>query len=250
MKRQRRQQRLLELLAAGDIYSVTTLADALTVSEETVRREIRALEAEGQVVRSHGAVRLARVETEGSFAARLQRHAEAKRRIAAAAARFVADGQTLYIDASTTGHYVAQALADRRGLTVVTNAVGVARELAGRNGHRVLLAGGELDYDYQACFDHQAIDYLSRFTPSLAILSVQAVHLDHGFASYHHGEATVCRLMVERSRRVMMAVDSSKLDRGGTIMVAPFAAVDIAVTEQAPPQDYVTALARGEWVVG
>ena len=249
MKRQRRQNEIVERLRVGDVHGITELADALQVSEETVRRELRVLEAAGQVVRSHGGVRLARVETEGSFAVRLQRNATAKQRIADAVATFVAEGQTIFIDASTTGHYVARALKDHRGLTVVTNAVGVATELGGRNDNRVLLAGGELDYEYHACFDATALDYLAMFTPALAILSVESVHPDTGFTDYHAGEAAACRMMVARARQVLMAVDSTKFGRYGTIRVAGFDAVDIVVTDAAPPPDYADVLAGIELVV-
>lgn len=248
MKRHRRQHQITDILKRGDLQGITELADALGVSEETVRRELRVLEEAGRVVRSHGAVRLASVDTEGSFATRLQRHAEAKQRIAAAAALCVAEGQTVFIDASTTGHYVARALGDHQRLTVVTNAVGVATELGGRNGNRVMLAGGELDYDYRACFDATALEYLAMFTPSLAILSVESVHHDHGFTDYHVGEAAVCRLMVARSRRVLMAVDASKFDRYGTVAVAGFDAVDILVTDADLDADYAGALAGAEVV--
>ncbi len=236
MKRQRRQNRILELLASADFHGVASLAQMLDVSEETIRREIRKLEADGLVARAHGVVRLARLETEGSFALRLQRNTHAKQRIATAAASFVADGQTLYIDASTTGHYVAQALRDRQRLSVITNAVGVATELGGRNDNRILLAGGEMDYDYRACFDAPALAYMAQFTPSLAIMSVESMHLDNGYTSYHAGEAAACRLMVQQARRVMMAIDASKFDRHGMIAVAGFDAVDVLVSDQpAPP---------------
>ncbi len=249
MKRQRRQDAIVERLGAGDAHGITELALALGVSDETVRRELRVLEADGTVVRSHGAVRLARVEVEGSFATRLQRNAAAKQRIAAAAARYVADGQTLFLDASTTGHYVARALRDHRELTVVTNAIGVATELGGRAGNRVLLAGGELDYDYRACFDPTALDYLALFTPSLAILSVESVHPDHGFTDYHVGEAATCRRMIAQSGRVLVAADATKFGRYGTIRVAGFDAVDVLVTDAAPSDDYRKALAGIELVV-
>ncbi|WP_343526055.1 DeoR/GlpR family DNA-binding transcription regulator [Sphingomonas sp.] len=249
MKRQRRQHEIVALLGEGSFRGIGDLAEALSVSEETIRRELRVLEASGAVVRAHGAVRLAKVETEGSFATRLQRHAEAKQRIAGAVARIVADGQTLYIDASTTGHYVARALRDHQRLTVITNAVGVAAELGGRGDNRVLLAGGELDYEYSACFDATARDYLAMFTPSLAILSVESVNLDHGFADYHAGEAAVCRMMIARSRRTIIAADHSKFDRHGTVQVAALDGIDMLVTDVPLPDAYAEALAAVDVVV-
>ena len=249
MKRQRRQTEIVALLGEGNFRGIGDLAAALSVSEETIRRELRVLEASGAVVRAHGAVRLAKVETEGSFATRLQRHAEAKQRIAAAVAQIVADGQTLYIDASTTGHYVARALRDHQRLTVITNAVGVTAELGGRNDNRVLLAGGELDYEYRACFDATARDYLAMFTPSLAILSVESVNLDHGFADYHAGEAAVCRMMIARARRTVIAADASKFDRHGTVQVAALDGVAMLVTDAPLSPAYAEALSAVEVVV-
>lgn len=249
MKRQRRQHEIVALLAEGHFRGIGDLAESLSVSEETIRRELRVLEGSGAVVRAHGAVRLAKVETEGSFATRLQRHAEAKQRIASVVAELVADGQTLYIDASTTGHYVARALRDHQRLTIVTNAVGVAAELGGRNDNRIMLAGGELDYEYRACFDATARDYLASFTPSPAILSVESVNLDHGFADYHVGEAAVCRMMIARSRRTLIAADQSKFDRHGTVQVAPLDGVDMLVTDAVLSPDYAAALAAVEVVV-
>lgn len=249
MKRQRRQHEIVALLGEGGFHGIGDLAEALSVSEETVRRELRVLEASGAVVRAHGAVRIAKVEAEGSFATRLQRHAEAKQRIAAAVAQVVAEGQTIYLDASTTGHYVARALRDHQGLTVVTNAVGVAAELGGRNDNRIMLAGGEMDYEYRACFDTTARDYLAMFTPALAILSVESINLDHGFADYHSGEAAVCRMMVARARRTLIAADQSKFDRPGTIQVAALDAVAMLVTDADLPPAYAKALAGVEVVV-
>ncbi|MET4898954.1 DeoR/GlpR family DNA-binding transcription regulator [Sphingomonadaceae bacterium jetA1] len=249
MKRQRRQQEIVALLGEGNFRGIGDLAQSLAVSEETIRRELRVLEASGAVVRAHGAVRLAKVETEGSFAARLQRHADAKQRIAAASVPFVADGQTLYLDASTTGHFVARALRDHKRLTVITNAVGVAAELGGRNENRVLLAGGELDYEYRACFDTTARDYLALFTPSLAILSVESVNLDHGFSDYHAGEAAVSRMMIARSRRTMIVADRSKFDRHGTVQIAPLNGVAMLVTDQPLTPAYAEGLAGVEVVI-
>jgi DeoR family glycerol-3-phosphate regulon repressor len=249
MKRQRRQHEIVAYLADGGFHGIGELAEALSVSEETVRRELRVLETSGAVVRAHGAVRIAKVETEGSFATRLQRHAEAKQRIAAAVAEVVADGQAVYIDASTTGHYVARALRDHQGLTVVTNAVGVAAELGGRNDNRIMLAGGEMDYEYRACFDATAREYLSMFTPALAILSVESVNLEHGFADYHAGEAALCRMMIARSRRTLIAADQSKFDRPGTIQVAALDAVAMLVTDAPLSPAYAEALAGVEVVV-
>ena len=137
MKRSDRRQDILDLLRNGDAHAIAELAEALAVSDETIRRELRLMETDGLIERIHGGARLAKTVEEGAFEVRLGRNAAAKQRIAAAVALLVEDGQSLYIDASSTGHYVAQALRSKRDLTIVTNALGVVQELGGRNGNRI-----------------------------------------------------------------------------------------------------------------
>lgn len=249
MKRRDRRQEILDLLAQGEPLGIHMLADTLTVSDETVRRELRLLEADGLVERIHGGARLAKSVEEGPFEARLHRNAGAKQRIAAAVAQAVADGDSLYLDASSTAFHVAQALKGKRDLTIVTNALGVAAELGGRYGNRLYLAGGELDERYRAFFDATARAYLAQFRPAMAIVSTESVDVAAGFTDYHIGEGELCRQMIAQSRRVTMAVDASKFDRASVVAVASFAEVDRIVSDREMDDAYAGVSAGVEWIV-
>lgn len=249
MKRSDRRHDILELLGNGDPHAIAEMAAALAVSDETIRRELRLMETDGLIERIHGGARLAKTAEEGAFEVRLGRNAAAKQRIAAAVARIVEDGQSVYVDASSTGYYVAQALRAKRDLTVVTNALGVAQELGGRNGNRLYAAGGELDERYRAYFDSDARGYLARFRPRLAIVSTESVDPVHGFTNYHVGEADLCRQMIAQSERVLIAVDASKFGRCSVATVASFADVDIVVTDGEPGQAYRTLADMPEWII-
>ncbi|MES2419705.1 MAG: DeoR/GlpR family DNA-binding transcription regulator [Pseudomonadota bacterium] len=249
MKRSDRRQDILGLLRNGDAHAIVEMAEALAVSDETIRRELRQMETEGLIERSHGGARLAKTAEEGAFEVRLGRNAVAKQRIAAAVALRVEDGQSLYIDASSTSYYVAQALRSKRDLTIVTNALGVIQELGGRNGNRVFTAGGELDDRYRAYFDSDARAYLARFRPSLAIISTESVDPAAGFTNYHVREADLCRQMIGQSERVLIAVDASKFGRCSVAAVASFAEIDIVVTDGDPGQAYSALADAVEWIV-
>lgn len=249
MKRRDRRQEILDLLAQGEAMGIHGLAATLSVSDETVRRELRLLEADGLIERIHGGARIAKSVEEGPFEARLHRNAAVKQRIAAAIAHGVEDGETLYLDASSTTFHVAQALKGKRDLTVVTNALGVAAELGGRNGNRLYLAGGELDDRYRAFFDATARAYLAQFRPGMAIVSTESVAPGAGFTDYHIGEGELCRQMIGQSRRVTMAVDASKFDRTSVVAVASFADVDRIVTDRAIDTGYAAVAAGIDWVI-
>ncbi|MEN2749642.1 DeoR/GlpR family DNA-binding transcription regulator [Sphingomonas sp. T9W2] len=249
MKRRDRRQEILDLLRQGEAMGIHGLASILAVSDETVRRELRLLEADGLIERIHGGARLAKSVEEGPFEARLHRNAAAKQRIAAAVAQVVDDGESLYLDASSTAFHIAQALKGKRDLTVVTNALGVAAELGGRNGNRLYLAGGELEDRYRAFFDATARAYLAQFRPSMAIVSTESVDVRSGFTDYHIGEGELCRQMIGQSRRVTMAVDASKFDRASVVAVASFAEVDRIVSDRACDAAYAAVTTGVEWIV-
>ncbi len=248
MKRSDRRQDILDLLRNGDAHAIVEMAEALSVSDETIRRELRQMETDGVIERIHGGARLAKTAEEGAFEVRLSRNAAAKQQIAAAVALRIEDGQSLYIDASSTSHYVAQALRSKRDLTIVTNALGVVQELGGRNGNRVYAAGGELDDRYRAYFDSEARAYLATFRPHLAIISTESVD-PAGFTNYHVGEAALCRQMIAQSERVLIAVDAAKFDRCSVAAVATFAEVDILVADRAPGDAYAAVAATLDWVI-
>lgn len=248
-KRRVRQQAIIARVQAAGAYAVRDLAQELQVSEETIRRELKVLEASGAISKGHGAVSLPLGAVEGPFELRLRENAEAKQRIARAVAGLVPEGGIVHIDSGTTSYYVAKALRQHRSLTVITNSVAVSAELGGRNDNRVFLSGGELDYQYKAFFDHRSCDYLAQFTPTLAVLSVGAISRDQGLMDFHSGEAAANRIVYGKARTVILAADASKFDRYGLIRTAHLTDVDVLVTDQALTPDYAEAFTHARIVV-
>ncbi len=249
LRRHDRQQSIINKLRAEGTLSIAGLAQEYGVSDETIRRELKVLEEEGTVVRLHGGVRLAPQRLEGPLEMRKQQNAEAKIRIAAAAATFVANGDIIFIDAGTTSCYVAQALARHHALTVVTNSLEVATQLGGINGNKLFLAGGQMDYDYLAFSDSYARDYVGGFTPHLAILSVGAISLDQGLMDFHPGEAAISKIAYATAQRVLLGVDASKFGRYGLVRTAALKEVDILVTDEAVDGAYRQAFEAAQIVV-
>jgi len=125
---------------------VTELAERFDVSEQTIRKDLLALERAHRLTRTHGgAISMTPDRPELAFDVRRRIEADAKRRIAVAAADFVHDGETIAFDASTTALEVARRLCEIGGwreLTVVTNGIRIAEELAGQDGITILMPGG------------------------------------------------------------------------------------------------------------
>jgi DeoR family transcriptional regulator, glycerol-3-phosphate regulon repressor len=248
-KRSQRQREIMARLRGGRTLSVTALAAELAVSDETIRRELRALEDHGVIIREHGGARMATPVHEGPLHQRMEENAEAKVRIARAAAELVEDGQIVFIDSGTTSCFIARHLVERRSLTVITNSLRVASDLGGINNNRLFLAAGQMDYDYRAFSDHHAQEYVRGFSPHLAILSVGGISLERGLMDFHPGEAEMSRIAYATSKRVLLAADASKFGRYALIQTAALTDVDTLVTDQPLNEAFAAAFAHAGVVI-
>ncbi|MBD1203478.1 MAG: DeoR/GlpR transcriptional regulator [Rhodobacteraceae bacterium] len=239
----RRQSDLMHCLDGRGMVSIADLAQALGVSAETVRRDIRALVDAGAVVRSHGAVGLAGQTGEAPFDRRMRENAAAKRAIAQAVAAGIADGASVMLDTGTTTSFIARALLGHRRLTVVTNSSDIARTLATVNGNRVFMAGGELRGDSGAALGAPALDFIARFSVEHAVISAGAVDVG-GVMDYDLQEAEFARAVLGCGGRRIVATDATKFGRRGVIRVAGFGQIDLMVTDRMPPADLMAALAE------
>ena len=244
MHRATRQATIMRALDAEGVLSVTDLARRLAVSGETIRRDVKALALRGLVERVHGGVVLPEAEREPTFKKRMERHAEEKRRIARCAAAQIRNGQSLMLDPGSTTAYVARALADHEDLLVVTNCTEIAGILVDRN--RVYLVGGELRADDRAVFGDTAIRFVEQFRADYAVLSIGAIHPEDGLMDYHLVEAEFSRAVMRRSAATLVVADHSKFGIQAPVRVSGYEAIDILVTDRAPPPAIAERIAEAD----
>lgn len=237
-----RQEELVERLRRDRMLSVSALAEALQVSTETIRRDVRGLAAKGVVVKQHGNVLWPENRDDEPLQRRMAANMGAKKRIAQAIAKEIKDGESLLIDSGSTTMYVAEALRGHRNLTVVTISAPIAQMLASGEGNRVFLAGGEVRPDDCAAYGPACLAYLGQFSAETAILSAAAISRDFGVMDHHMCEVEVCRVLVARAERVIVAADHSKFTAKGLIGACPLADLDLIVTDAAPPRELNAAL--------
>lgn len=249
MKRHDRQERLLRAVEAERSCIIGDLAQRLGVSEETVRRDVKELEAQGKLHKLHGAVRLPDNAFETPFDVRVGEQAEVKNAIALAAAPLIEDNCSIFIDSGSTSLHVARALRGHRQLSVITNAIDVARELCSVNNNRLFLAGGEFDHDYRAAFGSEAHDFLARFTPDVAVLSIGAIDAERGLMDFHAGEANVKRMVARLAKTVILVADRSKLGRRGLVQTCGYEALTHFVTDGPVTAPFSTLFANAKIII-
>ncbi|MGH6763411.1 MAG: DeoR/GlpR family DNA-binding transcription regulator [Phyllobacterium sp.] len=242
MSYSKRRGDILKLLQDEGSVSITELASRLGVSLETVRRDVKLLTDDGSAVRMHGAVGLALHLGEAPFERRMRENAEAKRAVARMAAVTIRNGDTIMLDTGTTTSFLARELLQHRDLTVVTNSSDIARTLATVNGNRVYMAGGELRSDSGAALGVSAIEFVSQFSVSHAIISIGAVDAEAGLMDYDLEEAEFARAVLTRGSRTVVVTDHTKFGRHGLVRVCSLSGVGEMVTDEMPPPELLDAL--------
>ena len=240
---------ILHAVAMRGSVSVRELAMLLNVSEQTVRRVVQPLVERGEVEKVHGAVVGRTRRGEAPFLARMAVNQRAKVAIAGRVAGMVRDGDVIALDTGSTTGFIAQALRQHRGLTVVTNSTFIATSLATIPGNKVLMAGVELRNHDGASFDAQAFSVVRSMRVRLAILSASAVDEQRGLMVQEHAEAEMSAAMGEVAESRVFAVDSSKFGRSALVALAPLLPGDSLVTDKKPTAAQRRVLGHGTIVV-
>jgi DeoR family glycerol-3-phosphate regulon repressor len=242
------EQEVLNAVGLRGTISVRELAALLSVSEQTVRRVVKPLVERGVVDKVHGAVVGRSRPGEAPFLARMALHQRAKVAIAARVASMVVDGDVIALDTGSTTGFVAQALRQHRGLTVVTNSTFIATTLATIPGNRVHMAGVELRNHDGASFDASAFAVVQSMQVRVAILSASAIDTRRGLMVREQAEAEMSATMSAIADLRVFAVDASKLGQSGLVALAPLTGADTLVTDLHPVEALGGVLGAGEIV--
>ncbi|AYN42680.1 DeoR/GlpR transcriptional regulator [Streptomyces dangxiongensis] len=247
MSRDARWKALLELLVERGRLEVEEAAAELAVSAATIRRDLDQLAEQQMLVRTRGGAVVHGVSYELPLRYKTARRASEKQRIAKAVAGLVAaPGEAVGLTGGTTTTEVARALAVRGdlgtgspALTVVTNALNIANELAVRPQFKIVVTGGVARAQSYELIGPLADGVLGQITLDVAVLGVVGFDVTHGAAAHDEAEAAINRLLCERAERVVVAADSSKLGRRAFARICGAELVDTLVTDAAVPAETV-----------
>lgn len=235
-RRADRENRILSHLRQTHSAAVSELAAAFSVSDETIRRDLKRLETEGLVEKRHGGVMLSDFAGEPPFRHRMELNHGAKLAIGQRAAEIIPENAVAFVDGGTTCCVAARFLSGVAELTVVTPSIEVARAMTLAR-RRVLLAPGEIDPGDCCVYGIETAEYLGRFSYGWALFSASAVHASRGCSDFKYEEAMLKRRVAERAERMMILADASKFARGGFAQFCELDAVDILVTNAPPPPE-------------
>ncbi len=235
-----RQAAILALLATADRLPVAGLAERFATSEDSIRRDLRALAAAGRIRRVHGAV-LPALALE-PFDTRAERASAAKAAIASAVLPLLDGCRSLAIDGGTTTLALAAALPRDRRLQVLTPSIPVVTALGAHPLCEVIVVGGRYDADSRTTVGAAAVEAIRAFRADVCLIGLCSIDLAAGITATGYEEAAVKRAMIEASGEAIAVATSEKIGSVSPHVVAPAAALDHLVTDQTPDAGFAAEL--------
>ncbi len=238
-----RRQHILSLIQNHGRALVGELSRTLSISQITIRKDLDNLQSKGLIQRTHGGA--LRLQSGALFDPSLQekqkQHSKEKQRIAAAAVKMVQEGQCVMLDSGTTTTAVAHALKRFSQLTVITNAVNIAADLAGTD-FEVILIGGTLRKTSFSLVGPLAEGVLEEMHADILFLGVDGFDLEIGLTTPNLLESRVNRAMVKAAGQVVAVCDSTKFNRRSLSRIVPLSAIHCVITDNGLPERIAEAL--------
>ncbi len=240
----KRHDNLRELIRGSGVIRVEEICRRLGISPATARRDLDQLEKAGAIRRVHGgAVSVESRLEEPLFDDKTSIAAREKHRIAEAALQFVEPGDTIYLDGGSTVLEFARLLHDRPHLTVVTNSLRAAHELAGR-GPRLILIGGELRRLSQTMVGPLTRCILSELHLDKAFMGTIGFTLKEGLTTTDPSEAFTKELVMGRARQVILLADSGKAGKVAFARAGGLEHVHALITDKQLEKNFAKELAK------
>lgn len=234
-----RYEKIVELVNERGSIRVSELSELCQVTEETIRRDLDRLEQAGRLRRSHGgavSVKDQQQQPEIPYFEREIVHAEEKKRIAQEAIQLIRPRDRILLDASSTAWYMAREMPDIP-LTVLTNSIKVAMELAGKEKIEVISTGGSLAQRSLSFVGPLAERSLDAYHVDKAFLSCKGVHLERGISESNELQARVKHKMVGMADHVVVLADASKFGVQAFTHVADLDGVGTIITDRRLPAE-------------
>jgi len=233
MLSEERRRKIVELVQRDGRVMVKDLGRRFSTSLITIRKDLEHLHQRGLVHRAHGGALPvdAAALKDPTLHEKERLHRREKMRIAMAAAKLVRPGQVIILDSGTTSTAVARATRHIRNLTVITNAVNIAADLAG-TGVEVILTGGTLRKNSFSLVGPLAEDSLRHVSADLLFLAVDGFDVRYGLTTPNQLEARVNRAMMQSAKTTVVVCDSSKFGKRSLSLIAPTSSVHHAITDK------------------
>lgn len=234
-----RQKKIIELLTIKKVLKLSELTEELHVSIDTLRRDLNVLTKQGKIEKIYGGVKIIESKFgESAINERMVSHLEEKESIAKTCSEWINDGDCIFIDSGSTTYQIAKYIKNKRNLTVVTNSIPVITELM-NSDIELIVIGGKIRKNEQSVV---TFDYLFNFNELnilKAFICTSGITLERGISDYNIEEALTRKKIIEQSKEIYVAADSTKFGKDVTIAIAPLEQINYIITDQNANKDLI-----------
>lgn len=237
-----RHDKLIQLITEQGYMNIEDLAQQLSVSTQTIRRDIRKLNDQGLITRHHGGAGRISSVINTAFEQRELSLTHEKQAIAEAIAHYLPDRCTVFLTIGTTVEAIARALLVRKNLRVITNSVRVAQILYKNPDLEVMVPGGTLRAHNGGIVGPATVNFIEGFRADYLITSVGAIENDGALLEFDVNEATVAKTMMEHARHTLVAADHTKFHTSAAVAIGNARNVSAFFTDEDPPAAFAQLL--------
>ncbi len=243
-----RRNKIEEIIQKNKSVMVLELAKQFDVTTETIRGDLEKLEKQGVLVRTYGGATL----VEGSLSDiplsdREVINFEGKQRIGKRAAKLIKDGETVFLDASTSCLHIARNIKDKKSLTVITNSERIVNELAPCENIRVMCTGGLLmvkNMSYIGRIVEKTIR--ENYFANKVFFSCRGVTIARGLTESNEADAEIKKAMIDCSESVVFLCDHTKIGKIGVPVISDFSRIDAVITDEKMADEWSRCLAEND----
>jgi len=237
-----RHSEIMRLLNGNGCLVVSDVCELLGCSDQTVRRDLQELEEQGKLKRVHGGAFIP--DPDDHFAPvrlRARLVVEEKNHMAQLAAdRYISDGDTIMLDASTTCDTLARLIiSSGPKTTIITNSFATVSEYAGSESESVLIAtGGRFRRSTASVEGPDAVSSISAHVADKAFISCNAVSREFGMLDNYEYQRDVRLAMLSHAREKYLIIDHTKFDDRANVVISDFANINGVITDREPDDDW------------
>ncbi|MDD3840006.1 MAG: DeoR/GlpR family DNA-binding transcription regulator [Clostridia bacterium] len=239
MKKKRMEHIKSILLSEGEVQLQQLKKEFPDVSTMTLRRDLISLEKEGYLIRTYGGAILSKnvfINEEDNYSKRIYENIEQKNEIAQKAVGFIEEGRSLFLDAGTTLMYLAQKLPDKN-LSIITSAANIGLEAIKKSNLTVMILGGMLNRNTLSLSGPNALSLLNNVNIDIAFMGTSGFSIDSGFTNANIYECQLKIEVIKRAKKVIMLMDTTKLNKNMPFTFANLEDIDILITDRSLPKD-------------
>lgn len=237
-----RRDKIKEIILKKKAVKVSELCEIFKVSDETIRRDLEELERQGLVERNYGGAVLKENIIIPPLVKRFKEHTEEKQKIAAKALEEVKEGDVIFLDAGSTTYHIARLLKNFKNITVVTNALNVATELANNPNINLFITGGKLKTDNHSMVGFETVNCIGKYNIDILFLGTGGISLEKGLTTSDIFEAEAKKAMIKSASRVIVVADSSKFGKVAMVSFCTFEDVEKIITSGEQNKEIVEEL--------